>query len=205
MKKIPTLFKRITPDKGKKSLVTNEFNDVQLSQLRATIKWDGTPVMYDGERWYKRFDLKPGRKLPSDAIPCQSHPDNITGHWPHWVPVLLSDPGDNHISQAIYNYTHYYAAQIAMGTYEAIGPGINGNPYNLVEDTLRYHGEKILPDIRINYEYLYTYLSDNAIEGIVFWNYYEPVCKIKRSDFGFEWPPKMGDRKETHHDEMAST
>lgn len=28
------------------------------------------------------------------------------------------------------------------------------------------------------------------IEGIVFWKDGEPLCKIKRTDFGFEWPVK---------------
>jgi hypothetical protein len=27
-------------------------------------------------------------------------------------------------------------------------------------------------------------------EGIVFWRNGEPQCKIKRTDFGFTWPPK---------------
>lgn len=32
------------------------------------------------------------------------------------------------------------------------------------------------------------YLRNNPIEGLVFWKDGEPMCKIKRSDFGFEWP-----------------
>jgi hypothetical protein len=39
------------------------------------------------------------------------------------------------------------------------------------------------------------YLKENAIEGIVFWLDGEPICKIKRSDFGFPWPPKKGANK----------
>lgn len=31
---------------------------------------------------------------------------------------------------------------------------------------------------------------EHEIEGIVFWKDGEPRCKIKRSDFGFEWPAK---------------
>ena len=31
------------------------------------------------------------------------------------------------------------------------------------------------------------YLKEHYIEGIVFWKDGEPGCKIKRSDFGFEW------------------
>ena len=31
-------------------------------------------------------------------------------------------------------------------------------------------------------------LTENAIEGIVFWLDGAPVCKIKRTDFGLPWP-----------------
>jgi hypothetical protein len=34
------------------------------------------------------------------------------------------------------------------------------------------------------------YLYYHKVEGIVFWKDGEPQCKIKRSDFGFEWPVK---------------
>ena len=34
------------------------------------------------------------------------------------------------------------------------------------------------------------YEKDPNEEGIVFWKDGEPQCKIKRSDFGFEWPIK---------------
>ena len=37
------------------------------------------------------------------------------------------------------------------------------------------------------------YLEDHKIEGLVFWLNGEPVCKIKRSDFGFSWPCKKGE------------
>lgn len=36
------------------------------------------------------------------------------------------------------------------------------------------------------------YYSDAKyrIEGLVFWFNGEPICKIKRTDFGFDWPVK---------------
>lgn len=30
--------------------------------------------------------------------------------------------------------------------------------------------------------------ENHKIEGIVFWYGGKPLCKIKRSDFGFKWP-----------------
>ena len=32
--------------------------------------------------------------------------------------------------------------------------------------------------------------EDAFKNGIVFWLNGEPICKIKRSDFGYEWPVK---------------
>lgn len=37
------------------------------------------------------------------------------------------------------------------------------------------------------FEGIRDYLKEHYIEGIVFWKDGEPRCKIKRSDFGFEW------------------
>lgn len=34
------------------------------------------------------------------------------------------------------------------------------------------------------------YLKDHEVEGIVFWLNDQPVCKIKRTDFGLPWPIK---------------
>ncbi len=37
------------------------------------------------------------------------------------------------------------------------------------------------------FEGIKQYLTDNNIEGIVFWLDGEPKCKIKRSDFGLKY------------------
>ena len=39
-------------------------------------------------------------------------------------------------------------------------------------------------------ETIKKYLEENNIEGLVFWKDGEPKCKIKRTDFGFEWNGK---------------
>ena len=36
-------------------------------------------------------------------------------------------------------------------------------------------------------QHIKKYLEEFYIEGIVFWKDGEPKCKIKRSDFGYEW------------------
>lgn len=75
------------------------------------------------------------------------------------------------------------------GTYEAIGPHFQGNPYNLTEDILVKHGENIV-DVKRDFMSISEWLNEHLVEGLVFWFNGEPVCKIKRTDFGYEWPVK---------------
>ena len=78
---------------------------------------------------------------------------------------------------------------IESGTYEAIGPHFNGNPYNLSEDKLVKHGMELVY-VKRDFKSISNWLNENPVEGLVFWLDGEPVCKIKRSDFGYEWPVK---------------
>jgi hypothetical protein len=76
------------------------------------------------------------------------------------------------------------------GTYEAIGKHFQGNPYGLSDDILEPHGAHII-EVERTFEGIKEYLRTHNIEGIVFWKDGEPKCKIKRSDFGFEWPARV--------------
>lgn len=73
------------------------------------------------------------------------------------------------------------------GTYEAIGPHFQTNPYDLDKDILYRHGSEIVT-VNRSFDDIKEYLRTHAIEGLVFWKDGEPQCKIKRSDFGFKWP-----------------
>lgn len=75
------------------------------------------------------------------------------------------------------------------GTYEAYGKHFHGNPYNDDYDALIKHGKAIV-EVERTFEGIKKYLFEHEIEGLVFWNDGIPQCKIKRSDFGFEWPVK---------------
>ena len=85
------------------------------------------------------------------------------------------------------------------GTYEAIGKHFQGNPYHLENDILVPHGVCVYDDFVLPadatscsdvLDYIREYLSSHKHEGIVFWMDGEPVCKIKRTDFGLPWPIK---------------
>ncbi len=189
MKKIPTLFEREYADHkvvGIKPVLTSpDLQWVLDGEGIATEKIDGTCCAIIEGYFYKRYDAKKGKKPPENAIPC-CDPDPITGHWPHWVPVLFEDPASQWHIRALMRATTL-GETLPDGTYEAVGPHFQGNPHRLPDDILIRHGETVL-DVPRTFEGLRDYLEQHEIEGIVFWKDGEPQCKIKRSDFGFKWP-----------------
>ena len=190
MKKIPTLFERIY-ENHKVVGITDKLSDERLQVVLdgkciPTVKIDGACCAVINGEWYKRYDAKKGKKAPEGAIPCQDEPDEITGHWPHWVKLDENKAEDKWFIEAFKNYKN----DIPDGTYEAIGPHFQSNPYDLKEETLYKHGSAIAEHCPHDFEGLKRYLEGMLIEGVVFWYEGEPLCKIKRSDFGYDWPVK---------------
>lgn len=206
MKKIPTLFERKFENHkvvGISDKVTPGMEWVLDGEGTATIKWDGSCCAIINGEFYKRYDCRKGKKPPEGFIPCDE-PDKITRHWPGWVKADENNPGDKWFlnayetyldSQKIEGTTKYDAYRtycypnLEDGTYEAIGKHFQGNPYNMDCDTLIRHGEDTII-VERTFEGIKKYLSEHYVEGIVFWKDGEPKCKIKRSDFGFEWNKK---------------
>lgn len=190
MKKIPTLFVKLYDDKGRyigiSRNVTPGMEWVLNGEGIATIKYDGTCCAIIEDKFYKRFDAKNGRKIPDGAIPCQEAPDPITGHWPHWVVVDPNNPADKWFVEAFKNTMNI---NLCDGSYEAVGPHFQNNPYNFTLDCLIPHGKAIVEVERTYYDII-DFLKTHEIEGLVFWKDGEPKCKIKRSDFSLEWPIK---------------
>lgn len=187
MKKIPTLFEREYANHkvvGIKPNVTKGMEWVLEGKGIATLKFDGSCCAIINGEFYKRYDAKKGKKPPEGAIPC-CEPDPITGHHPHWVKVDENNPADRWFRVAFVN-----TPNITDRTYEAVGPHFQGNPHNFFEDFLLPHGSCPI-DVERSFEGIKDYLSEHNIEGIVFWLDGEPMCKIKRSDFGFEWGCKQ--------------
>lgn len=187
MKKIPTLFER-------------EFNGHKIISISdkitpgceeafkngiATVKIDGACCAIIDGIFYKRYDAKNGKTPPEGAIPC-CDPDPVTGHWPHWVEVDFDDPNDRWFVKA---YRNVCGSDLPNGTYEAVGPHFNGNPHKLDHDRLEPHGT-IFVNVKRTFESVENWLNINGCEGLVFWLNDEPVCKIKRTDFGLPWPIK---------------
>ena len=188
MKKIPTLFERKFENHRVVDItdkITPGCEEAFFCGV-ATIKLDGSCCALINGELYKRYDAKKGKTPPEGAIAC-CEPDPITGHWSHWIKVDPNNPADKWFIRALIN-TMFNANNID-GTYEAIGPHFNGNPYGYDHDWLIKHGTRWIY-VKRDFESVKKYLEEHDTEGLVFWLNGEPVCKIKRTDFGLPWPVK---------------
>lgn len=187
MRKMPTLFKKEYRDSGKViPKVTPGCEWVIDGEGEATEKVDGAACAIINGALYRRYDanLKKGRKPPLDGIPCQPEADPTTGHWPFWVAVIRGIPSDQWFVEA-YDNSPWNRED---GTYEAVGLHFQSNPYGLDSDFLERHGRIKLKDCPRDYDGLFEYLSAHEIEGVVFHRGNGEMCKIRRKDFGLEWP-----------------
>lgn len=186
MKKIPTIFIR---DPANMARVTDECNPDALWVFQgegvATEKFDGTACLVRDGQLYKRYDAKHGKTPPNRFEPAQPEPDPITGHWPGWLPVGVGSEDVYH-REAWENLT----ASIEDGTYELVGPKVQGNPYALSRHQLWLHGITRLFECPREFNPLCEYLTINATEGIVWHHPDGRMAKIKRRDFGLLWPVK---------------
>ena len=177
MKKIPTIYERdksgerISKRLGKP--LTDTPNEDALWVFEgegvATLKWDGTPVYYDEEaRWHKRAGTS-------------------------WTPVT-DGPEDKWIREAILNGIEDISREgykLPYGSYEAVGPKINGNPDNFYHHTLRKHGDIVIPNVPTDIEGLQSFFTNDwpNIEGVVWHHPDGRMAKIKAKDFGLKRVP----------------
>lgn len=211
MKKIPCVFQRdFVPRKkgrGSEAVLKNDFTpglERVISEGTATMKFDGTacaviargigdsagPMLWvplklrSPNILYKRYDAKGGKPAPTGGIPCDE-PDKTTGHWPHWVPVG-DGPEDKWAREAYLRL----GEPLGPGTYELCGPHLQSNPHRFAEDLFIRHGsvEIISGKFARTFDGMREFLSGVLMEGIVFWLDGEPRAKIRRKDFGLDWP-----------------
>ncbi len=187
MKKISTLFKKNPENLG---LVINEINPenqwVFDGEGIATVKHDGTACAIIGGALYKRYDVKKGKSVPPDAIPCQE-PDEITGHHPHWIPCMVNNPADVYHNEAFHKLCTHFKGNPPEGTYELCGPKIQGNPEKYDDHNLIRHGAYALGPLEYSFDFIKEFLTHWNIEGIVFHHKSDGrMCKIRKSDFGLK-------------------
>lgn len=188
MKKIISLFKR---DYGGTWLVYNELVEgaewVASGEGVATQKFDGTCCLIRDGKLYKRQEVKQGKKPPENFEPTEPVPDPVTGKWVGWVPVG-DGPEDERHREA---FEIWAQGDLPNGTYELIGPKVEKNPYRNESHRLIPHGQHIFShQPPRDFEGLRVWFEKNTVEGIVWHHPDGRMVKIKRKDFGLEWPPK---------------
>lgn len=180
MKKIISLFQRDwAGDRRARNVVTPGAEWVLAGEGVATVKWDGTCCMIQDGKFYKRYEHKVGRKIPENFI-AATDVDPETKKQQGWVPV-----GDGPEDQ--YHREGFRALTSRTdGTYELVGPKVQGNAELMLTHCLWRHGSKILDDVPRTFEGLKQYLVDRDIEGIVWHHPDGRMVKIKAADFGIK-------------------
>lgn len=176
MQKIPTLFERDFANNPRYVTrnVTPGCEWVIAGEGVPTRKFDGTCVMFDGEHWWARREVKLGKQSPDNFVEVEH--DETTGNVVGWEPVEQS------------GFYKYMIGAVPpwpiIGTYELCGPNINGNPEGFPEHvTIAHSLADILSGVPRDFDGLRTWLHAHPFEGIVFHRPDGRMCKIKRRDF----------------------
>ena len=186
MIKIPTIFVR---DMSKQPALVTPMWVPGTEWVRdgvgiATRKYDGTSCMVRGGKLYKRRELRSGDVAPADFESLGT--DENTGKTVGWVPVG-DGPEDKYHREAFVPAVCDEPA-LEDGTYELVGPKVQGNKDKFDQHTLVPHGaDKIEPDPIRDFYSLRRWLEGTNIEGIVWHHPDGRMAKIKRRDFGLRW------------------
>lgn len=188
MEKIPSLFKRdYNGNRQVYNVVTEGCEWVLDGQGVATEKFDGTSCAIIDGYYYKRYTLKKGKRPPASFIPT-GNIDNITGKQTGWIMVIDLPENKYHI-EAFENHRQTHKDTIIRnGTYELVGPKVQGNLYALDQHELWLHGSVVCIGITLTFDGIKEFLQVNNIEGIVWHHPNGKMAKIKAKDFGIEWP-----------------
>lgn len=181
MKKIPTMFERDWA--GDKSRVLDVIHPgcewVKVGEGVATRKLDGTSCMVRAGKLYKRRELRAGEPLPIGFELSDS--DSETGKTIGWLPVG-DGPEDKWHHEAFDT-----PGPTTDGTYELLGPKIQGNPEQFPVHVLVSHSNTgDMLDAPLTFSELKTWLAGQDIEGIVFHHPDGRMAKIKLRDFGLK-------------------
>lgn len=184
VKKIPTVFMR---RRDGDRTIYDEVNPpcawVLAGEGIPTRKWDGTCCLVRDGRLYKRLDLKGGRFQPPDFELVEDDP--VTGHRFGWTPVG-DGPDDRWHREGFKNSG---GCSLRDGTYELVGPKVNGGRDGFRSHVLVPHGKEELPEHERSFLGIRVFLlnTEPPFEGIVYWHPDGRKAKIKRRDYGLSW------------------
>ncbi len=191
MQKIPTVYQR-DPATKLRYVMDARHPDCDwvftTADVAWTYKWDGTAVKLDELGVWKRREVKPGQIAP-EGFRREGDPDPNTGKVVGWVPADLASPEDKWLAEAYMSEEGWQ-----NGTYELVGPKVQGNPHGLDRHQLIRHGEKrfemgegiklLLGDFASLGPWLHgAKEADPGFEGVVFYHPDGRMAKIKVKDF----------------------
>lgn len=178
MKKIPTIFKR-NPEQLSRVLPEPHPDCywVFAGEGQATRKYDGSACLIRDGALYKRREVKKGKPLPANFI--QADYDETTGKTVGWLPVDLHSKGD---------IWHAEAFEMGMpdGTYELLGPKVQGNPERLSQHRLILHSAADTLDAPRTINELSAWMEGRDIEGVVWHHPDGRMAKLKLRDLGLK-------------------
>lgn len=190
MKKIPTIYLRDYdgPEHARR-YVTREPNPLCTWVFKGYgvphRKWNGACVMLD-ERgdWWARREVRQGKPTPDGYIPLGF--DQVTRKFTGWQAISQS-PFRDAFAEAL-GTSEERNEDLAPGTYELIGPKINGNPHDWIGHGLVPHTDTALDiEVPTDFDALATWLHGDHdglyIEGIVWHHPDGRMGKIKARDF----------------------
>lgn len=182
MRKIPTLFERDWDGDRRYVLpaVVPGCEWVTEGEGIPTRKYDGTCVMFDGDRWWARREVKEGKEAPAGFVALGTDPETLKTIG--WEPV-----GQSSFAKAHAAVLARFAPELTAwrpGTYELVGPKVNGNPEGLALDQLVFHDAATrLRNVPRDFAELAAWLHAHPYEGIVWHHPDGRMVKIKKRDF----------------------
>lgn len=189
MRKIPTLFLRDFNARPAHVLpeVTPGCEWVLEGEGTPTRKWDGVCTMLDASgQWWARREVKAGKVAPAGFVAVST--DEETGKTVGWEPMAQTGWAKIH-TEAL-----GHTDRSRPGSYELLGPRVNGNPDAFDGHILMPHGWAPFADrLEVgkaprDFDGLREWLTARpTYEGIVWHRRLgDPdteMCKLKRRDF----------------------
>jgi len=137
---------------------------------------------------YKRRELKPGTDVPRGQLPgwIFAGVDENTGKVVGWVAVGEGKEDQWHREA----FSTHPIPPVEDGTYELVGPKVQGNPEEFADHCLVRHGRfPMCSDLVRSFEGIRDHLATQNIEGLVFHHPDGRMAKIKKKDYGLPRKP----------------
>lgn len=186
MQKIPTCFERDW--EGNRSRVlpvpVAECAWVFAGEGVATRKYDGTCCLIQDGRLFRRESLRDGRPEPEGFLFVEYQPgeEGQPAKRIGWVPVG-EERRDRWHREAL-ETLRAQLPELPDGTYELLGPKVNGNPERFDSHVLLRHQDAEGYIVPRTFEGMRDLLAALDVEGFVFHHPDGRMAKIKGKDFG---------------------